>query len=540
MATLRAAIYLRVSTEEQADPDEHHSLPAQERACRALCRSRGWQVAQVYKDEGASASKRSIAKRPYFRAMLDDAETRPKIFDVIVVHKVDRFARNIQAALEALARLNAAEVLFVSATETIDFTTPAGRLLLNNILAVSQFFSENLADEARKGWNERGEKGYWRGDPPFGYCRGQCPQCKEPNGPKCPRYQGEEPLGPERELYTHPWEGPGLKLAFEVWLRDETHSYREVAQALNAAGYRTHRKAKRGGPTLFPIDAPRGLLKNAFYLGLIRVRDRSQSGKHYVTAPGKHDALIDAETFQAAQKKIQTVFASRRPECHTKRPYPLSHVGRCALCGAPLQGQTDSHGIRRYICSRRAEHGADPAQGGCPLPGLRADEAEAKVMALLDRMQIAEEDKEQVLATLDSRPAENTAAEIEKIRRGLEELTWLLQEQDIDRDEYRRRKAGLQAQLERLRPPAKGEILRAVDLLATIGIAYRQATSDTTRTQLLQAMFEGIYLDEPARDPQVKNVRPQSAFLAYWSLLVRTSGAEGIRTPDLSLDRAAC
>src|SRR5687768_9821207 len=83
-----AAIYVRVSSKEQV---EGYSLDAQRRACRELCASRGYQVVAEYADEGLSAHTDNLTKRPGFAQMLADAEGGR--FGVIVVHKMDRFAR---------------------------------------------------------------------------------------------------------------------------------------------------------------------------------------------------------------------------------------------------------------------------------------------------------------------------------------------------------------------------------------------------------------------------------------------------------------
>src|SRR5688500_3929753 len=94
--TQRAALYYRVSSEEQV---EGYSLDAQQRAARAYCESHGWSVAHEYRDEGRSARTDDLRKRPAFAAMLADADAG--LFDVVVVHKLDRFARNRRIAFEA-------------------------------------------------------------------------------------------------------------------------------------------------------------------------------------------------------------------------------------------------------------------------------------------------------------------------------------------------------------------------------------------------------------------------------------------------------
>ena len=102
-ATKRAAIYVRVSSEEQV---QGYSLAAQERTAEAYCQSNGWDVVQVYRDEGRSARTDNITKRPGFAAMLEDADAGR--FDVIVVHKLDRLARNRRVAFDTLHRLGEA------------------------------------------------------------------------------------------------------------------------------------------------------------------------------------------------------------------------------------------------------------------------------------------------------------------------------------------------------------------------------------------------------------------------------------------------
>lgn len=395
----RAAGYIRVSTEEQANP-EHFSLPAQDRACRCLAEARSWTFVKTYADEGESAAHEDPSRRPAFAALLEDA--RAGCFDVVIVHKLDRFSRTLRGALEWLSLLEKSNVALVSATEQFDFTTPMGRLVFSMLCAFSQYFLDNLRVNVTLGWDERGRQGYWRGDPPFGYCRGQCPECDDPNGPRCDRYEQEEPLGPPRELYVHPWESPGVLLAFETWVC-RAEIYRDVADALNAAGYRTKNK-RNDGPQLFTPDAIRLLLKNEFYLGRVRARDKSRPGKHYVSLPGRHEALVPRELWDRSQAKLARTGVRRRFRPKQRwRSYPLSGTGHCSRCGGTLHGQF-SNGKRLMFCSRRRDHGSDPRQGGCDLPGLYAGACETAVVNLLTMMEIPSGDKDRVLAELGTKP----------------------------------------------------------------------------------------------------------------------------------------
>ena len=137
---LRAAGYFRVSSEDQLD---NWSLDAQERAFVDFCQSKGWEPVVKYREEGRSAWTDKLAKRPKFRELLEDARSRK--FDVVVVHSLDRWARNLSVTLDSFRSLAQSGVTFVSIQEQIDYTTPEGRLFLVMLGAFAQYFSDSLA-----------------------------------------------------------------------------------------------------------------------------------------------------------------------------------------------------------------------------------------------------------------------------------------------------------------------------------------------------------------------------------------------------------
>src|SRR5829696_5531571 len=204
---VRAGIYCRVSREEQV---QGYSLDAQARGCREYAHTRGWQVAAEYREEGRSARTDVIARRPEFRRLLDDVGAG--LLDVVVVHKVDRFARNVRISFEALDVLGRANVAFVSVTENVDYTTPQGRVFLGMLALFAQFYSDNLGQEVSKGKRERRAQGLYNGLLPFGYRKGA---------------DGV----PELDPATH----QGLVTAFEGYANGKTD--RDVAQDLNEHGY---------------------------------------------------------------------------------------------------------------------------------------------------------------------------------------------------------------------------------------------------------------------------------------------------------------
>lgn len=161
---MRAVAYIRVSDVSQVDG---HSLDAQERLFRQLCQSKGWDSVAVYREEGKTAHVDAIAKRPVFRQLLHDAQERQ--FDIVVVHTLDRWARNLRVQLEAMAMLTKADVGFVSISEQIDWSTASGRLQAQILGSFAEYFSEALSNHVKKGVDERVRQGKHLGGVPFGY-----------------------------------------------------------------------------------------------------------------------------------------------------------------------------------------------------------------------------------------------------------------------------------------------------------------------------------------------------------------------------------
>src|SRR3974390_810500 len=113
-ATVRAALYLRVSTGRQADSDL--SIPDQRRQAKGYCGSRGWEIVADYVEPGASATD---DRRPEFQRMIDAAPAKPPAFDAIRVHSFSRFFRD-QFQLEFyVRRLAKNRVRLVSVTQEL-------------------------------------------------------------------------------------------------------------------------------------------------------------------------------------------------------------------------------------------------------------------------------------------------------------------------------------------------------------------------------------------------------------------------------------
>ena len=138
---MRAALYARVSTK-----DKGQNPAVQLGELRQYCESRGWTVAAEYVDLGVSGAKES---RPELNRLMADSKTGK--MDVVVVYKFDRFARSLRHLHKALDTFNQSHVSFVSKSEQVDTTTPAGRLLFSVIGAVAEFERDVISERVKSG-----------------------------------------------------------------------------------------------------------------------------------------------------------------------------------------------------------------------------------------------------------------------------------------------------------------------------------------------------------------------------------------------------
>lgn len=155
MKTKRAALYIRVSTNEQ-------DTGAQERALREYVQRRGWKLQKIYRDQGLSGA---TARRPALTELMKDC--RKGSVDVLVVWKFDRFARSLNALISGLELCRSLGIDFVSVTEAVDTSLPAGELMFQLIGAVAQFERSLIAERVKSGIANARAKGKVLGRPPL-------------------------------------------------------------------------------------------------------------------------------------------------------------------------------------------------------------------------------------------------------------------------------------------------------------------------------------------------------------------------------------
>ena len=357
---LRAVVYLRVSTLEQAATDygeDGYSLQAPREACRRTAERLNADVVEEYIDRGKSARS---ADRPQLQMMLKRIGEQKDV-DLVIVHKVDRLARNRADDVQIVLALKKAGAALVSATENID-ETPSGTLLHAIMAAVAEFYSGNSAQEARKGMKKKAEVGGTPGNAPVGYLN------------RRDRVDGKD-IGivvPDPDRADH------VRWAFRAFA-DGHETVASLAAALTDRGF-TLRATARYPERPAGTSVVHRMLRNRFYAGYVTF-----AGVEY---PGRHEPLVDEEIFQAVQDNLTSRnMAKDKPRSH---PHPLKavlHCGHCGHCGRRM-GLVDAlsrSGVRYpyFYCLGRQEN-----PSSCPQRYVRVERVEDAVLRHMQWLRI--------------------------------------------------------------------------------------------------------------------------------------------------------
>jgi len=152
---MRAAIYARVSTTNHGQ-----DVTLQTRELQQFAAARGWEIAGEYVDSGVSGTKDS---RPELNRLIADAHKRR--FDVVCVWRFDRFARSVSHLLRALETFKALGIDFVSYSEQMDTSTPAGKMVFTVLGAVAELERSLIVERVRAGLRNARAKGKTLGRP---------------------------------------------------------------------------------------------------------------------------------------------------------------------------------------------------------------------------------------------------------------------------------------------------------------------------------------------------------------------------------------
>lgn len=345
---IRAVAYPRYSSDNQRE----ESIDAQMRAIEQYCKEKGYILVGSYPDEARSAT---TDNRPNFQRMIKDSAKG--LFDVVVVHKLDRFARDRYDSAHYKRILKRNRVRLESVLERLD-NSPESIILESVLEGLAEYYSKNLARESRKGMLENALKGLTTGGrPPYGY----------KVNPNTKRLEIDERAA------------EAVRLFFQLIAEGRTKS--EIAEELNARGFRTQRGRK------FTINSFDGWHCNRKYIGIYTWDVRSakqEDGKRnnhelkpegaHVVVPGAVPAIIDPELFE----RVNKIMADRKfkPAYYKAQAvYLLSDKVFCGKCGARCNGNgytNKGEHYRYYSCSAK-----------CGNPSIRKEDLERVIIQLL-------------------------------------------------------------------------------------------------------------------------------------------------------------
>lgn len=283
MAPKFAVSYLRVSTRGQAErgggAEEGFSIPAQREANKKKALSMGAMVGKEFVDRGTSAKS---ADRPELQKMLEYVKENADRVDYVIVHKVDRLARNRGDDVDIMRTLRDCGVQLGSASESID-DTPAGMLLHGIMSSIAEFYSQNLANEVRKGLNEKVKGGGTPSRAPLGYLNIRRIDDK-----------GRE----ERTVILDEERAPLIKLAFEEYATGNW-TIQDLAEHLAACGLTTRATPRIPSQPINKKSLNKVLI-SPYYKGIVVYQGVEYDG----TPP----ALVDADTWQQVQDILESHF----------------------------------------------------------------------------------------------------------------------------------------------------------------------------------------------------------------------------------------
>ncbi len=287
---MKAVIYARYSSDAQRE----ESIEGQIRECTAFAEKNGMTVLKHYIDRAYSAK---TDNRPEFQNMIKDSNK--KLFDVVIVWKLDRFARNRYDSARYKAALRKNGVKVVSATEVI--SEGAEGIILESVLeGYAEYYSADLAEKVIRGMTE--------------------------NALKCKFNGGSVPIGytidADRHFQIDPLTAPLVLEAFKLY--NEGKTIIQIRDYLNEKGL----KSARGGPMNF--NNIQHLLHNKRYIGEFKYRD--------IVIPDGIPPIVPKELFNSVQEQLEK--NKKAPARHkAEDDYLLTTKLFCGHCGAYMCGE---------------------------------------------------------------------------------------------------------------------------------------------------------------------------------------------------------
>lgn len=380
---MKAVIYARYSSDSQRE----ESIDGQLRECREYAERNGITVLSTYVDRALSAK---TDNRPDFQRMIKDSAKG--LFDVVLVWKLDRFARNRYDSAHYKSILKKNGVKVVSAKEAIaDDST--GILLESLLEGYAEFYSVELSEKIHRGQKDNALKGLNNGGrAPLGYF-----------------------LGEDKRLQIDPCTAPIVLEIFTRYAEGET--IRKIAESLNDRGLRT-RKNK-----FYSMNSFNAILKNRKYIGEFRYLD--------IIIPDSVPAIVPLELFDRVQERMER---NKQAPARSKSEddFLLTTKLFCGKCRRLMVGESGTSGTGRkyyyYKC------GSAKRKTGCDKKAVKKDWIENLVVERTMRMILDDSTLDSIAdMVIEIQARENTAiptlkGQLAQAEQGIENLLNAIQQ----------------------------------------------------------------------------------------------------------------
>jgi len=353
---VRCAIYTRKSTEEGLN-QEFNSLDAQREAGEAYILSQkhdGWTLVPTqYSDGGYTGAN---IERPGVKQLLADIEAGK--IDCVVVYKVDRLSRSLIDFSKMMELFEKRGVCFVSVTQQFNTNSSLGRLTLNILLSFAQFEREIISERTRDKQVAARKKGKWTG------------------GHILLGYDLDSRVG---RLAVNPEEAERIREMFRLYL--EGTAVVEIVQRFDKQGWRNKQWTTQDGKLYGGSPLRRchiyKLLGNVLYTGQVKVGEE--------VFPGEHEAIIDQQTFDLAQKRLEENAWTPGNAHRVKFEALLRGLIYCSCCGSGMYSTYSANKERRYryyVCYRSQQK----LEGYCTSRAVSAPSVEEAVVESIRRV----------------------------------------------------------------------------------------------------------------------------------------------------------
>ena len=308
-----AVIYCRVSSDKQVK--EGHGLSSQETRCREFAKHKGYNVVEVFSEEGVSGG---LIDRPQMQKMLAFLRRHKKRTEhVVLIDDISRLARDLEAHIKLRTSIGTAGGKLES--PSVEFGEDSDSILVENLLAsVSQHQRQKNAEQVSHRMRARVINGYWCFSPPVGYR-----YRKVPNHGKL-----LVPMEPEASI---------IKDVFEGLASGRFETIAEIARYLqNTPAF------PRGRDNKVHYSRTEWMLRSSIYAGFIDVPSWKLE-----LHPGKHEPLISFETWKKAQTRLDgNNYAAARKD--VREDFPLRGVVCCGECNEPMTAGWSKGRSKKY------------------------------------------------------------------------------------------------------------------------------------------------------------------------------------------------